>query len=347
MEGVLGKWRKLSITADEEVEICIGDTLVDEGKSLIRKGLVGKLLTRRPYNKKLFKSAITRLWKVEGGFEIIDIAQDVYFFVFEDPSEIYRILAFEPWIFNRSLIILKEFEGLNVRDVGELCYTKLWVQVFNLPDFAMTDKIGHIIGDELGIAMEVDTDADGRCLGSFLCVRVLIDVTKPLRGGPHQVGLCIGGHGFLECKQRGTDRVLDPEKLPYGRWLRGELPGRRRELIADRTPSNQSPPKAYHNYWDKLARAGDGEIGHTLQVVPAQQQSSDSETKNNDSAPVEDGRDFSRILPVSSPGKMKMTTTGGFPRTPNMSPSKILFQAGTSSPRVPRIFSKLEDKGQK
>ncbi|KAK6156052.1 hypothetical protein DH2020_010300 [Rehmannia glutinosa] len=246
MEEVVGKWRKLSITETEEEEIGIGDSLVEEGRKLIHRGLIGRLLTRRPYNKKQFMDTITRLWRVEGGFKITEIGLDTFFFIIEDPREVDRILNLEPWTFNRLLIILKEFEGLNVREVGELTHTRFWVQIHNLPDEGMYDKIGMVIGDGLGIALEVDADDKGRCLGHYMRVRVLMDITKPLRrGAPIRLGsngnrvwvdfkyeripdFCfacgIVGHGLTDCKLEGVNvGSTDTNNLPYGRWLKGEL----------------------------------------------------------------------------------------------------------------------------
>ncbi|KAK6138781.1 hypothetical protein DH2020_027478 [Rehmannia glutinosa] len=129
------------------------------------------------------KQPLSLDYHVEWGFEIIDVSADGFFFVFEDPREIEKVLSLEPWTFNRSLLVLKEFEGLNSKDVDDIQYTRFWVQIHNLPDVWMTNKIGCVVGDGLVIEFHVDADSEGRCIGPYFRVRVLIDISKPLRRG--------------------------------------------------------------------------------------------------------------------------------------------------------------------
>ncbi|KAK6119800.1 hypothetical protein DH2020_046455 [Rehmannia glutinosa] len=276
MDDVCNHWRKLSITAEEEEEIGIGDSLVEEGKSLFRKGLIGKLITKRPYNINSFKSTIPKLWRVTGNLEIIDVAQDMFFFIFDNHNEIERILNLEPWTFNRSLLVLQEFEGLNFRDVDVPRHTRFWIQVHNLPDYGMTEKIGRIIGDGLGISLEVDSDSEGRCLGSFLRVRTLIDVSKPLRrGAPIRLGsdsnkiwldfkyervpdfcyVCgIIGHGHSECSLPSANSCVQSGIFPYGNFLKGDPPFHRRNPPSHPNSSNLSPITVGHS--DSPSRVG-------------------------------------------------------------------------------------------
>lgn len=45
----------------------------------------------------------------------------------------------------------------------------------------MISEIAMMIGDDIGVAIKVDTDKDGRCLGTCMRIRVLLDISKPLR----------------------------------------------------------------------------------------------------------------------------------------------------------------------
>ncbi|KAK6124264.1 hypothetical protein DH2020_042016 [Rehmannia glutinosa] len=305
MDEVVGRWRHLSLTDVEEEEIGVGDQLVDEGRSLIRKGLVGRLLTQRPYNKQSFKMAISRLWKVEGGLEIMDIGPDMFFFIFNDEREIKRVLNLEPWIYNRSLVILKEFEGLNVGDIGDLSYTRLWVQVFNLPDFGMTENIGRVIGDGLGVAIDVDSDTDGRCIGPYLRVRVLIDITKPLRRGlpldwartEIECGSSSNMRGFLTS-------VIVVSSFTTGPSRESSSPQSSNNGISEKCSGFQSNPIP-------PARRGDG----VMPSVIGETDIGHSPTSGHHSP--------------RSPS-CKGTPISSSRRLPSLSPSKVLFHVGTS-----------------
>ena len=47
----------------------------------------------------------------------------------------------------------------------------------------MNEETGCLIGDKVGKSVEVDTDEDGSAVGSFLRMKVLIDVRQPLQRG--------------------------------------------------------------------------------------------------------------------------------------------------------------------
>lgn len=113
----------------------------------------------------------------------------LHFFLFTDKRELERVLSMEPWTFNNALIALKEVDGVNKGDVGEFRHTRLWVQVHNLPSEGMIEEIGQIIGDDIGVCERVMADEDDCCIGLYMRIRVLIDITKPFwRGARIRLG---------------------------------------------------------------------------------------------------------------------------------------------------------------
>jgi hypothetical protein len=115
---------------------------------------------------------------------------------------------------------------------------RLWVRINNLPFGYMQKKWGTVIASPIGIAGSVpvvDCDNTGRCWGSYMRVRVEVDVDKPLRRGvtvfsqrrnatewfdlqyedlPYYCFSCgILGHSSTECKNPGERD--DEGKLPY------------------------------------------------------------------------------------------------------------------------------------
>ena len=63
---------------------------------------------------------------------------------------------------------------------GDFSLTKFWAQVHNIPLHGMIEEIGEMLGDQIGTCSEVDCEEKGRCIGRFICVRVSIDISKPL-----------------------------------------------------------------------------------------------------------------------------------------------------------------------
>ncbi|POO02935.1 hypothetical protein TorRG33x02_009960 [Trema orientale] len=78
MEEIFGKWNSLSITKDEETEVALDAELVKKCGEGLNHVLIGKLLARKPYNKKAFKDVISNIWRVDRRPEIKEVAKDTF-----------------------------------------------------------------------------------------------------------------------------------------------------------------------------------------------------------------------------------------------------------------------------
>lgn len=78
----IGRMLKFSlcITKEEDDVLCLNETVVKEGKSKSGIGLVGKLLTKHPFNIQSLKSVMMKLWKP--GLSLTEIERDVFIFFF-------------------------------------------------------------------------------------------------------------------------------------------------------------------------------------------------------------------------------------------------------------------------
>ena len=206
MEDIVGRWKSLSITEEEGEIVGIDDEMLQEGEKEVLCGILGKVLTKRPLRKSSFRGAIARLWKVEGGFTMRELENDVFLFLFSDAKERRRILDMEPWVFDKHLIVLKKVNGDDVLNWGDWCFTPFWVQAHNLPMRGIVEKIGMMIGEATGVAIRVWKDKDGKCGGSFFRIRVLVDVLKPIR---RVVPAMLGSSGAVHWAGLKFERFLD------------------------------------------------------------------------------------------------------------------------------------------
>jgi hypothetical protein len=89
-----------------------------------------------------------------------------------------------PWVVDKHAVLLKAFNiDLKPKDMV-FNGMKVWARIINLPFGYMHKRWGAKIAGSLGIEGSipvVDCDATGRCWGSFMRVRVEVDVDKPLR----------------------------------------------------------------------------------------------------------------------------------------------------------------------
>ncbi|KAK2634999.1 hypothetical protein Ddye_029791 [Dipteronia dyeriana] len=82
-------------------------------------------------------------------------------------------------IVNREAFV----EPQGICDIQVMDFTKatFWVQIHNVPLLCMAKKIGIFLGSINGEVREIDSDPSGECVGKFIKVQVLINVTQPLR----------------------------------------------------------------------------------------------------------------------------------------------------------------------
>lgn len=91
------------------------------------------------------------------------------------------VLKGGPWSFDKALLMLKD-PGYVQSSQLEFKETQFWVRAYDIPVIAMNMAIAKIIGDVFGRALELDEE-QVMLSAKYLRVRVMVDVTKPLRRG--------------------------------------------------------------------------------------------------------------------------------------------------------------------
>ncbi|KAK2973210.1 hypothetical protein RJ640_024497 [Escallonia rubra] len=155
-----------------------------------------------------------------------------------------RVMEGSPWSFDKQLLILKEYDGDTQPSEIDLKCSPFWIQIHNLPFNQMEKGMGEAIGRKCGEVLELDVNGDGIGWGRCLRVRVLLDVSMPLKrgtmvhgagSGPHWVhfqyerltNFCyrcgVVGHHFGECEMPAKlDKVTGKEIYEYGPWMRAQ-----------------------------------------------------------------------------------------------------------------------------
>ncbi|XP_050249301.1 uncharacterized protein LOC126696657 [Quercus robur] len=137
---------------------------VDDG------GLDGKFLlatrffTGRALNMEAIAQTFKLLWHTKKGFEVRNMGSHRVLFLFLEESDIDRVVAGEPWSFNKYLVHDLPVGNLNMRVIQEIV---------------------SVAGEFVHNRAEHE-DYEG---GNFMRVRMKVDVTKPLSKG-RKIGLC-------------------------------------------------------------------------------------------------------------------------------------------------------------
>ena len=111
------------------------------------------------------------------------VGDRLFVFQFGDKMEKKRVFVRQPWSFNKSLLVLANFEEHTKLEEVLLQWCPFRVQIHRLPLGLMTEKIGIILGETIGEVEEVDVEEGQMVWGRYLRVRVVINIKKPLKKG--------------------------------------------------------------------------------------------------------------------------------------------------------------------
>ena len=99
MAGLEDLWANFSLTEDEE-----GGADVPNQEVVGVHHLAGKFFTKRVLNVEAVARTFKPLWKLVGELKIRDSGDNVLVFEFEDVMDLERVLEYEPWSYDKSLI---------------------------------------------------------------------------------------------------------------------------------------------------------------------------------------------------------------------------------------------------
>lgn len=232
---------RFALTVEECTEVVV-DSKEVAAIRISRWLLVGKLLADKSFNKESFKRTLGSLWRPKARVTIVEIEHGLFSFAFPTKGERDKVLAGGPWLFDGFLLVLAVADGAVNPYKLALTNQEFWIQVKGLPLAFMTRKMGSIIGSALGDYIVTDQSKKNERLGSYLRIRVSIDVDKPLRrslrlrldGEPIEVDIryeklpvtCFWcgmiGHSEGTCSTQPPTNTDDLQK-PYGQWFQHDI----------------------------------------------------------------------------------------------------------------------------
>ena len=112
--------------------------------------LVGKFMTRKALSIEVVGRTLKPLWKTRNGFEIRDVGNHILLFVFDNENEAERVLAIEPWMYDKHLIILSRYDGSCPIQKIRFHTVKLWVQIHGLLVNRLNERTDYGIGNSIG-----------------------------------------------------------------------------------------------------------------------------------------------------------------------------------------------------
>ncbi|KAL0411506.1 UNVERIFIED_CONTAM: hypothetical protein Slati_3740300 [Sesamum latifolium] len=246
MEAELTRLGKaLDLTDKEELGVVMPTGVWHSDPETYGFHVLGRLLSHKPYHGEALKTILHSSLNPAKGMEISFIENDRFLLKFSHILDRDRVLANGPWAFEKNLIVLAAVAENENPDEVDLEWCPFHVRIHGLPIGKMTVEIARFIGSQIGRIQDLDQQKGPESWGSFMHIRIAVDVSKPLPRalkihtvlGDEQLvtftyerlsNFCYlcgrVGHISKWCEQRFRAGFEDPgENSPFGPWLRAVI----------------------------------------------------------------------------------------------------------------------------
>lgn len=171
----------LTLSHEEEDELVLDEGLAPEAAAAVELCLVGRFLTDQPLNFNLMRSRMASIWRPGKGMTVKDIGQGRYIFQFFHIIDLKRILDGGPWSFGNFPLLLHHLKTGEFPLRVPLNSLAFWVQVHDLPAGYISEKIGKVLGNFVGVFQEYDATNESSVWRQYMRIRVAINVNEPLK----------------------------------------------------------------------------------------------------------------------------------------------------------------------
>jgi hypothetical protein len=122
--------------------------------------LISRLLSEQRVQKEAFQIMMSRLWQTPASETFKEIHDNLWLLEFANESDKRRNKEGRPWLFDRSVLVLKEVDDSTSPFQMDFTKALFWVQVHDMPLTYMNKGVGIRIGESLGKVEEVDVTSD-------------------------------------------------------------------------------------------------------------------------------------------------------------------------------------------
>ena len=127
MAGLDSLWSRFSLTEEEEQ-----GAEVERHDEIQTHRLAGRFFTKRVLNVELVGRTFKPLWKLIGELKIRDIGNNILLFEFADNLDLERVLEFEPWMYDKSLVVFQRATSVEEVPLLDFSRSPFWVQLHNV-----------------------------------------------------------------------------------------------------------------------------------------------------------------------------------------------------------------------
>jgi hypothetical protein len=240
MESIDNLWQKFSLNDKEECEYDLEQCEEEAGFFL-----AAKFITRRVVNVEAVARTFKPLWRADKGFSVKAMGDNTLLFNFNAESDLERVLANEPWTYDKYVILFKRVEEDAAVENIMFSSVPIWVQLHGLPIRCLSREVAMDMGSLIGQVIPYTSVEEERSGENKPRIKVRLDITQPLcRGRRVKLGKDRSGwiafkyerlpnfcyqcglltHGDKDCSETSKRPYAgSSDQAQFGPWLRADL----------------------------------------------------------------------------------------------------------------------------
>lgn len=132
---------------------------IEERKSLL---LVGKVLTqtnKTNINVRAMKTVFKNILRPAKGLVIRELDKNLFVFQFFSKNDRELVLNDGPSAFNGSILLLKEWTGLEQVSQMECHLAQFWVKAYEIPAVRQTAAFAQLLGNKIGSFVRCEAES--------------------------------------------------------------------------------------------------------------------------------------------------------------------------------------------
>lgn len=137
------------------------------GKNRLENCLATKVFSAKAINRDTFRNQMPRIIQASNHVQVELLGKNIFLLEFKSMNDQRKALFERPWNLFKDLVIFKEPTGLKKPLETSFDELTVWVQLHNLSLAFMHPDILRIIGEQIGVVVEVDTDEGNTCVEIF------------------------------------------------------------------------------------------------------------------------------------------------------------------------------------
>ncbi|KAF4385104.1 hypothetical protein F8388_014237 [Cannabis sativa] len=165
--------------------------------------LVVKIISMKNIKPDWLDKAMREAWTLRYPISFTEYHSGLFLAHFGCDGDRRRVIENQPWHFDHCLMVFANPEGFDLLRPEQLRFVPFWMQIHYIPFGFRSPSLAKMVADDIGDLIEIHKNTLLEISSPFLRIRVLLDISKPIRRGMQVFFRSLGRTKWLMFKYEG------------------------------------------------------------------------------------------------------------------------------------------------